>query len=280
LSPDVDKIFCYDRPRGLLSVVFNSYDVIIDTEQWHRLSAIVTRLVRSRRKIGFATNDRGRMLTHGLSYSHDDYEIESFLRLLSPLHLSLQSQGEIPFLQVPGAVQGKAEVFIATIQQPFVTLFPGASIQERRWGAKKYRELARLLIGNGFGVVVVGGQQDADQGDEIVKEGGLNLAGRTSLQETAAILKKCALLVSGDSGVLHIAVGLGTSTVSLFGPGIAAKWAPRGDAHHVINKNMACSPCTKFGTTPKCPIDVKCMKDISVDEVFGAVMALVKKKQD
>lgn len=279
LASGVTKIFCYDRPQDLLSVVFTSYDVIIDTEQWHRLSAIVTRLIRSNWKIGFATNDRGRMLTHGISYSHDDYELESFFHLLSPLEMSLPEHVAVPFLQVSAAAQAEADTLIGAIEKPFVVLFPGASIPERRWGAKKFRELTRFLRENGFGVVVVGGKDDADQGDEIMKAGGLNLAGRTSLQETAAILLKCTLLISGDSGVLHLAVGLGTPTVSLFGPGIAAKWAPREVSHGVINKKLTCSPCTRFGTTPKCSIDAKCLQDISVDEVFGAIMALVKKTQ-
>jgi ADP-heptose:LPS heptosyltransferase len=82
-------------------------------------------------------------------------------------------------------------------------------------------------------------------------------------------------LLSGDSGVLHIAMGLGVPTVSLFGPGRAGKWAPRGERHIVINKGLSCSPCTTFGTTPPCPISAQCLNDITVDEVFNAVAVLL-----
>ena len=81
---------------------------------------------------------------------------------------------------------------------------------------------------------------------------GLILAGMTSLAETAAVIQKCALLVSGDSGVLHIAAGLGVPTVSIFGPGRVEKWAPQGEHHVVVTKRLTCSPCTMFGTTPPC----------------------------
>jgi ADP-heptose:LPS heptosyltransferase len=81
--------------------------------------------------------------------------------------------------------------------------------------------------------------------------------------------------MSGDSGVLHIAVGLGVPTVSLFGPGRTKKWAPQGALHIVINKGLACSPCTTFGTTPPCPHDARCMRDISADEVINAVTMLL-----
>jgi len=104
---------------------------------------------------------------------------------------------------------------------------------------------------------------------------GLNLAGMTSLSESAAIIQKSSLLLSGDSGVLHIAVGLGVPTVSLFGPGRVKKWAPRGDRHIVINKELPCSPCTSFGTTPPCPNKTRCMSDITVDEVVNAVTMLL-----
>jgi lipopolysaccharide heptosyltransferase II len=280
MSPEVDNVLCYDRPRGLLSAFTGGYDVIIDSEQWHRLSVLVARLVPSLWKIGFATNDRRRLLTHGVAYSHDDYETESFFRLLSPLHISWPEEGESSFLQIPVAVQAQADEFLAGIKRPFVTLFPGASIPERRWGLEKFAALARKLFAQGVSVVVVGGADDCAAGDVIVAGiGGLNLAGKTSLVESAAIVDQSSLLVSGDSGILHLGVGLGKSTVSLFGPGIAEKWAPRGERHRVINNKLPCSPCTKFGTTPKCPIDAKCMQDISVDEVFETVMALLKRTQ-
>ncbi|MRR37660.1 glycosyltransferase family 9 protein, partial [bacterium] len=71
---------------------------------------------------------------------------------------------------------------------------------------------------------------------------------------------------------------LGIPTVSLFGPGRAKKWAPRGDNHIVVNKHLPCSPCTTFGYTPKCHINARCMADISVDEVEQAVMTLLARK--
>ena len=111
---------------------------------------------------------------------------------------------------------------------------------------------------------------------EVIAGGlGLNLAGMTSLSETAAVIQKSSLLLSGDSGVLHIAVGLGVPTVSLFGPGRVKKWAPQGERHIVISKELPCSPCTTFGTTPPCPNGIRCMSDITVDEVVNAVTRLL-----
>lgn len=278
LIPGVDRLLRYDRPRELLQALRCSYDVVIDSEQWHRLSAAVARIASAPVKIGFDTNERRRMFTHPIPYSHDDYETTSFARLLVPLGIeAVTVETGSPFLSLPDAVSGKAvDLLEALSNEPFVVIFSGASIPERRWGADRFRRVAEMLSLFGIRVVAVGGKEDRRQGEAIVGGGlGLNLAGLTSLAETAAVIQKSALLLSGDSGVLHIAVGLGVPTVSLFGPGRAKKWAPCGDKHIVINKGLACSPCTTFGNTPPCPIDARCMRDITVDEVVNAVTVLL-----
>jgi ADP-heptose:LPS heptosyltransferase len=109
--------------------------------------------------------------------------------------------------------------------------------------------------------------------------GGLNLAGRTTLAETGAVVARSALLVSGDSGVLHLAVGLGIPTVSLFGPGIAAKWGPKGEGDVAVNHRLPCSPCTRFGTTPPCPVQARCLSEITVTEVTVAVTGLFNRSK-
>jgi ADP-heptose:LPS heptosyltransferase len=278
LIPGVDRLLCYDRPGEMITALRGSFDVVIDSEQWHRLSAVVARFASAAVKIGFDTNERRRMFTHPIPYSHDDYEVVSFDRLLEPLGIATAAmEMATPFLLVPVAASIKAAGLLESFHdEPFVAVFPGASIQERRWGADHFRRVAEVLSAFGIRVCVVGGKEDHQQGEAIVGGGvGLNLAGLTSLAETAAVIQKSSLLLSGDSGVLHLAVGLGTPTVSLFGPGRARKWSPRGQQHILINKGLACSPCTTFGTTPTCPIDARCMRDITVDEVVNAVTMLL-----
>lgn len=276
LCPVVDTILLYDRQSDLLQAVRGAYDVTVDTEQWHRLSAVIARMTRSPVLIGYATNERARLFSHLVRYSHDDYEATSFLNLLEPLGVQGRLMTE-RYLSIPDASAAVAAHLLADLgDAPFVTVFPGASIPERRWGVDRFHRVVRWLSAFGVQAVVVGGKDDRQQGEAIVAGGsGLNLAGRTSLVETAALIERSALLVSGDSGVLHIAVGLGKPTVSLFGPGRADKWAPRGERHIVINKRLPCSPCTIYGTTPPCPQDAQCMLDITVDEVVNAVMMLL-----
>jgi lipopolysaccharide heptosyltransferase II len=276
LSTHVRHVFRYDRLCDLFQVLRTTYDVVIDTEQWHRLSAVVARMTRAPMLIGYDTNERARLFTHKAPYSQDDYEIESFFRLLEPLCIEPREVSR-PFLAVPNEATQRGDALLGELKgRAFVTIFPGASIPERQWGADKFGKVAEMLAVLGVAVVVVGSGDDKGHGEVIVAgTAGLNLAGRTSLSETAAVIQKSVLLLSGDSGVLHIAMGLGVPTVSLFGPGRAGKWAPRGERHIVINKGLSCSPCTTFGTTPPCPISAQCLNDITVDEVFNAVAVLL-----
>jgi ADP-heptose:LPS heptosyltransferase len=276
LCPEVNAVLFYDRPSELFSALRGDYDVVIDTEQWYRLSAVVARMTRAPVLIGYATNERSRLFTHPIAYSHDEYEAEMFFRLLDPLGIQ-PYRLPVRFLTVPSDAAGTASDLLVSLENKrFVTIFPGASIPERRWGADRFRLVAEMLSAFGIPVVVVGGRDDKGQGETIVSGGvGLNLAGRTSLTETAGVIDKSSLLLSGDSGVLHMAVGLGRPSVSLFGPGRAKKWAPRGERNCVINKGLPCSPCTTFGTTPPCHDSSRCMKEITVDEVFNAVMILL-----
>ncbi len=278
LSPEVSSVYCYDKLADFWRVLTSRYDLVIDTEQWHRLSAIIASLIRSRRKIGFGTNERAKLFTDVIDYSHNDYEGKSFLNLLHPLQLQLSSNISSPFLHIPTSIRSSAEILGADFGR-YVVLFPGASIQERRWGADRFTALAALLNNLGLTVVVIGGGEDRTTGEAIVVKvaTAVNLAGKTTLLESAAVLRDAQLLVSGDSGILHIGVGLGTPTVSLFGPGIAAKWAPPGKHHRIINLDLPCSPCTQFGTTPPCPIEAKCLQDISATEVFSAAKELLGK---
>jgi len=279
LIPSVDTILCYDRPHEIIQALRGRYDVVIDTEQWHRLSSVVARLVRAQVKIGFDTNERRRMFTHPVPYSHDDNEAESFMRLLAPLGVN-EGLGDrrAPFLALPVSASEKAARLLEPLDgKPFVVVFPGASVPERRWGAERYSAVARHLTEKGCRIVVVGGREDRAEGELISGAGGLNLAGLTNLAGSAAVIARSRLVISGDSGVLHIAVGLDVPTVSLFGPGIAAKWAPKGEKHVVVNRQLSCSPCTKFGTTPPCPHGARCMNEITADQVVEAAVRLLKK---
>lgn len=282
LTPVIRTVHRYDSLTGLAAVLVGDYDLVIDTEQWYRLSAVVARLTRSPMLIGFATNERKRLFTHPVSYSQEQYEACSFLRLLEPLGISAPVDMVTPFLFLPAAATESAEGLLAPLSgEPFITVFPGASVQQKQWGIENFRVLADELASKGMSVVIVGGEDTRTAGEEIAKGGlALNLAGKASLAETAALIGKGRVLVSGDSGLLHIAAGLGTPTVSLFGPSDPRKWGPKGVQHQVFSLESSCAPCSRFGTIPPCADSVRCLSGITVAEVVAAVERSFGRKAD
>ncbi|MDT8317849.1 MAG: glycosyltransferase family 9 protein, partial [bacterium] len=142
-----------------------------------------------------------------------------------------------------------------------------------------FRELAEKLNGAGYAVAAVGGKCDFASGDRMTKglSHAVNLCGSFSLVETAALLERAALLITGDSGILHLAFGVGTGTLSLFGPGNEIKWAPRGRMHQTISGNIDCRPCTKFGDIPACRRNIECMLLIDPAKVFKKAIELLER---
>ncbi len=155
-----------------------------------------------------------------------------------------------------------------------VGLAPGARWATKAWPADRWRELAgRVRAGGGF-PVVLGGGGDAALGHDILAAGpGANLAGETSILETAAVLERCAVLVTNDSAPLHLATAVGTRVVALFGPTVRGfGFYPLGPGDVVVEQDLPCRPCSLHGDD-RCPRGhPRCMVDVEVDEV-GARMA-------
>lgn len=267
----VRKIFLYHRARDLAGVFKRSYDLVIDTEQWHRLSAVVALCTRAPVRAGFATNERARLFSHPVPYDQDVYEGSSFLRLVeSVIERPIRSDHAGRFMAIPPDLDGQPG--------PTVIISPGASIPEKRWGSERFAELAARLAERGFTVAVVGGKAERKQGRVGCSSGhsGItDLTGRLSLRDVASLLARASVLVTPDSGLLHLASAVGTPTVSLFGASNQTKWAPRGLQHRSLNAKLPCSPCSSFGYTPPCPIDRECLRRISVDEVLTAILDLL-----
>lgn len=274
LCDAVTAVLLYHRVTDLFRVMTRPYDVVIDTEQWHRLSAVLAFLTRSPVRVGFATNERARLFTHRVPYTQSSYEARSFLDLV----VALTGRPDAVDPVVPYvSVQSSPERDRA---QPSVVLFPGASVPERRWGSERFGDLARCLVQHGCHVTVVGGAGDVEQSRRICTAGGpqvSNCAGSLSLKAVAEIFAGSDVVVTADSGLMHLAVAVGAPTVSLFGAGIREKWAPRGERHRVLSAELPCSPCTRFGYTPPCPIGVECLRLISVDDVLAVTLDVIKK---
>lgn len=155
----------------------------------------------------------------------------------------------------------------------FVAVNPVAFWETKLWEDEKFAELCdRVRTELGIGVVLTGGE--AGPLDRIrgrMKTAAVNLGGQTTLRELACLYRQASLVVTTDSGPMHIAAAVGTPVVALFGPTDPARTGPYGPGHRVIRGGLSCMPCFR----KRCDT-VRCMREIGVGEVFAAVREMVK----
>jgi len=155
-----------------------------------------------------------------------------------------------------------------------VAVNPGGNWEAKRWPPDRFAELAGKILGrfSDVEVMVTGGEKDIGLAEYIVSKVGSDrcfaVAGRTGLNTLAAVFEKCFLVISADSGPLHLASATGAATIGLFGPTTHKMTGPRGKGRNIIiSKYVDCEiPCY----VEKCDKDYFCMRSIEVEEVFSA----------
>jgi ADP-heptose:LPS heptosyltransferase len=102
----------------------------------------------------------------------------------------------------------------------------------------------------------------------------VNRIGRTTLDQLIDELRKCRLLITNDTGTMHLAALLGVPVVAIFGSTEASLTGPLGNGHIILRHHVECSPCF----LRECPIDFRCMKAVSAQEAADAVLSFLGKK--
>jgi lipopolysaccharide heptosyltransferase II len=159
-----------------------------------------------------------------------------------------------------------------------VAAAPGAAHATKRWPVGHWQQLVARLTGTGHDVVVVGGAEDTALGDQVAAAGGdraANAAGRFNPAGSAALLKQARCVVSGDTGLMHLATAVGVPVVALFGPTVEAfGFFPYRARATVLQRELSCRPCSAMGG-PRCPIGTHaCLEGLLPDAVFDSVRRL------
>jgi len=156
-------------------------------------------------------------------------------------------------------------------------LSPGAEYgPAKRWLPERFAEAAATVAAQSpVQWILFGTKNDAVVGEQIATALGdscINRIGQTTLDQLIDELRQCHLLLTNDTGTMHLAALLGVSTVAIFGSTEPRLTSPLGDRHIVLRHHVECSPCF----LRKCPIDFRCMKAVSVQEVVDAVMSILQ----
>jgi ADP-heptose:LPS heptosyltransferase len=177
--------------------------------------------------------------------------------------------------------RAEANLALAGVRRPFVVLHPGANDLRRRWPLDRFVAVARVLADEGLGVVVTGSPAESRLTAALTDAGGANaadLGGRTSLAGLTGVLARAELVVSNDSGPLHLADALGTPTVGVYWCGNLINGGPltRGRHRPVISWRVHCPVCGVPSTEPRCEHDDSFVADVTTQEVLMAAHDLLQ----
>ena len=159
--------------------------------------------------------------------------------------------------------------------KPVVAFCPGAEYgPSKRWPARHFAVLARKLAAQGCAVWLFGSEKDSDIGEEIVRSSGgaaTNLCGRTDLASAIDLLSLAEVVVSNDSGLMHVAAGVGRPVVALYGSSSPEHTPPLSASARVVRTGIECSPCF----ARECPLGhFKCMNELAPERVMEEIAAV------
>lgn len=286
-DPDLAGIYPFERKRwqfpwhwdeavqSIRQMRQERFDYVIDLQGLAR-SGVVAWLARGQVTIGLDEAREGARtfydirvarpspLTHAI-----DWYLEVVRQMKAPVHWN--------FTWLPrrdGAAEALLRKWPRAAEGRWIAVQPGARWVNKRWPAEHYAEVIRRITSEqeGIRVAILGGRDDRDLGEQLARANSarcLNLAGQTSLSEMVEWIRKSDLLISNDSGPMHVAAALGKPVVAIFGPTEPRRTGPYGQIDRVVRRSLPCAPCLK--DTCHNVRWLECLRTISPDVVFEQV---------
>ena len=289
--PYLDDLITFDRRRdgslaGLLRMGKRlrsaQADLVVDFQN-NRISHWLGRLSGAPQRYGYGGRRWSWLLSHQAVEPESPMPpVEHQFRLLQLLgiegndtHLELWP-GLSDQARVDGLLQ---EAWIAE-NQPLVAVHPGSRWISKRWPAERYAELIdRLAAAAKVRVILTGSEEERPLCEQIhsaAKVKPIVAAGSTSLNELAALMRRCRVLICGDSAPLHMAAAASIPLVVLFGPTDPLRHLPPGLQKKVFKVDLPCSPCYRSVCPRTGSGHMECMRSLSVEEVAEAVHDFLK----
>ena len=286
-NPAVDEVIPYDIPSGA-GRIFGELQIgrLIKQKEIDLAvifprsfsSALMVFLGGVPQRVGYKAEGRDLLLTERIACTAEllrRHRMYYYLHLIE--RLGSYPSPPLPSLTLNGTQERWAEAFLSRNRlkgRLIIGLNPGATYGEAKcWPPERFAALGRRLIeDSGASILIFGSSRPQEKAlnatiAQGIGEGCFNLSGETSLGQLAALLRHCRLLVTNDTGTMHVAAAVGTRVVAIFGPTDPRTTSPLGEGHVVIRKEVSCSPCLKR----VCPEDHRCMELIKVEEVYNRI---------
>lgn len=290
LSPDVDEIIVFQEPGRHAGIIGKwrlagelrqcRFDCAILLQNAIE-AAIVARLAGVPLRAGYNSDGRGWILTHSVRRTKEirrvhqlDYYIEMVRALgCEPAGRDVRLRPGRDYDDLAGTLLTR---FGIAENRLLIGIAPGAAYgPAKKWFPDRFAAVADCLSNeSGAQTILFGSAGDRESTAAVQRNARhplIDIAGKTNLKEAISLISRCALFISNDSGLMHVAGALGVPTIAVFGSTNPAATSPVGDRSVVIHHDVPCGPCLK----PVCPTDFCCMEMIGVEEVTAAARKLL-----
>lgn len=290
LCPDIDEIMLFHSP-GVHDALSGKWRLAgeIRKKQFDAAvllqnaieAAIIVFLAGIPVRAGYNSDGRGLLLTHSVRRTktiREVHQTDYYLEMVKAL--GCRPAGKEIHLRCGREYDPLAETVIKrhglADDGLLVGMAPGAAYgPAKKWFPERFASVADKLV-NKFSaqIVLFGSSGDNDTAAEVQARATYpmaDLTGKTGLKEAMALMTRCRLFISNDSGLMHVAAALGVPTIAVFGSTNPVTTSPPGRNHIIIHKDIPCSPCLK----PDCPTDFRCMDLIGVDDVYEAAVRML-----
>jgi len=294
----VDRVLCLDASwlarevegRGVVSLIAAArrlrgthYDLAVNFEPDIR-GNIVLAASGARWIAGYRSGGGGPLLDVALDFDTAAHTSDNARRLVSAIFESPIPAEQPPTLVVPSEAHENASRLLIDAGQPLIGIHVSGGRAIKQWPVERFAEVGRRLVEHSGATILLTGAAGDRAMVEAVKarlpeHKAIDVAGHADLLTLAGLIERLDLLVTGDSGPMHLAVAVGTPVVAVFGPSDPARYAPRGPLDRVVRIDLPCSPCNRIRRPPaRCVGHTPdCLESISVNDVFNVAASVLER---
>ena len=275
--PEIDAVRIATAVRADAEALRGAFDIAVVLPNSFG-SALPAWLAGIGERWGYSTDGRRPLLTRAPAVPaqvRGRSQVYYYRAMLAGAGLRVSATPDVS-LRCPPEWSASADRLLAgDAGKPWVGINPGAFYgTAKRWLPERFAAVGDTLARDGAQIALVGGPAERPVGEAIAAQmtaPARLLCGETTLPELAGVLSRVRILVTNDSGPMHVAAALGVPTVTVFGPTDWRETHPFGDGHRLVREPVHCSPCL----LRECPIDHRCMRRVTVDRVAGEAAALL-----
>lgn len=256
------------------------FDLVVDLQGLLR-SALVARMTGCAQRVGFANGREGSPWLYSQRVAVPTPEIHAvdrYLLIAKDLCVPIEDMPQFRFRLPSQDVTALRDLFRRKgidLDAPWVAMNISARWQTKRWPAASFAAVATQLAARGIGPLVVIGGPDEREASGLMRSLTacplVDLTGETPIGLLPALLSKACVLITNDSGPMHVAAAVGRPVVSIFGPTSAVRTGPYGAGHTVLTHDLPCRPC--FSRVCRNAVPMECLESITPDQVVAAVVS-------